>query len=58
MSITHRAATIPIGAYPARVDDLAREYAAGPDEWDVEHDGDGEIDDVDLEVMAADEESL
>jgi hypothetical protein len=48
----------PIDAYPDwRREELARKYA-GPDEWDVERDGDGEIDDVELEESGADEELL
>lgn len=47
----------PIGTYEDwRVSELARKYAS-PDEWDFEHDGDGEIDDVELEDGAG-EESL
>jgi hypothetical protein len=48
----------PIGVYEDwRREELARKYA-GPDEWDIELDGDGEIDDVNLEGSGVDEELL
>jgi hypothetical protein len=48
--------SIPVDSFPSwRVDELAAKYN-DPHEWDVERDGDGEIDDVELESGA--EESL
>lgn len=45
----------PIGMYPEwRCAELALKYA-NPDEWDVERDGDGLIDDVELEGAGTEE---
>lgn len=56
--MTHFLQTAPRDAYPEwRVAELARKYN-DPHEWDAELDGDGEIDDVELEGSGADEESL
>jgi hypothetical protein len=46
---TPSAHSTPLGSYPDwRIEELARKYS-DPHEWDLDHDSDGEIDDVELE---------